>query len=253
MPFPRRLIIYLREKQIPQSLVRVVRVSDPQDGNQVVDSSLPPRPPGSLPILAIPHADSKDKWTYIRQSMAIINFLEELCEGKQYGFHSPTGPLMPLDGLARARETEILTLAEELTVGWNPVRTFGTDAGTISFPQGAKEMLRWERRAVLAIETYLSERATPPKQPSEPVTIAEIVLYQFLEFVKDCYGVDMTVGSGEMVKDVYGREVKEEFPLLRQFYLAFAQRESAKRNPEAGDVPGPAPAKAMGTWAEGVL
>ena len=31
------------------------------------------------------------------------------------------------------------------------------------------------------------------------VTLADIVLYQFLEFTKDCYGVDMTIGSGEKV------------------------------------------------------
>lgn len=253
MPFPRRVTLYLREKQIPQSLVRVVRVSDPQDGNEVLDSSIPPRPAGSLPILAIAHADGEDKWTYIRQSMAIINLLEEFCEKKQYGFSSPTGPLMPTNALEKARATEILILAEELTVGWNPVRMFGTNAGTISFPDGAKEMLRWERRALLAIEMYLSERSHSSRASSEPVSIAKIVLYQFLEFVKDCYGVDMTIGSGETVEDVYGGDVKEEFPRLREFYLAFAKRESVKRHLEGGEMPGPVPAKAMGTWAKGVL
>lgn len=252
MPYPRRPIIYLREKKIPQSLVKVVRVSVDQSGTQVVDASFPPRPAGSLPILAIPHADDKDKWTHIRQSMAIINFLEELCETKQYGFSSPTGPLMPTNTLARARETEILTLAEELLTGWNPVRMFGTGAGTISFPEGAKEMLRWERRALLNVEKYLSER-TQPLRKEQPASIADIILYQFLEFTKDCYGVDMTIGSGEIVKDPYGKEIKEEFLTLRAFFLAFAERESAKRDPEAGETPGPGPAKAMGTWAEGVL
>lgn len=249
MPFPRRVTLYLREKQIPGSLVRIVPVSDPQDGNEVVDKTLPRRPAGSLPILAIPHAGASDEWTYIRQSMAIIHFLEELCETKPDGFTSPAGPLLPTQALERARETEILGLAEELTVGWNSVRMFGTNAGTMSFPQGAREMLRWERRCLLTIETYMRERSTPLGQPS----IADIVLYQFLEFTKDCYGVDMTIGSGEKVKDVYGREVKEEYPTLREFYLAFAKRESAKRDAEAGEVAGTGPMKAMSTWAEGVL
>ena len=137
MPFPRRVTLYLREKQIPQALVRVARV----EGDKVYDSSLPPRPPGSLPILAIPHADEENDCTYVRQSMAIIYFLEQLCETKQYGFSSPTGPLMPMNALERAREIEILGLAEELTTGWNSVRMFGTGAGTISFPEGAREML----------------------------------------------------------------------------------------------------------------
>lgn len=123
MPYPRRVIIYLREKGIPESLVRVAAVADPQDGNKVLDPSLPPRPSGSLPILAIPSeargADGKaETWTYIRQSMAIIIFLEELFSTGQYGLLSPQGPLAGSDALARARVSEILILAEECTVAW---------------------------------------------------------------------------------------------------------------------------------------
>ena len=123
MPYPRRVIIYLREKGIPDSLVKIAHVSDPQNGNEVTDSSLPPRPAGSLPILAIP-SETKDgssgtqQWVYIRQSMAIINYLEELCNAGQYGFSSPHGSLIGSDALARARVGEVLTLAEECTVAW---------------------------------------------------------------------------------------------------------------------------------------
>jgi glutathione S-transferase len=93
MPYPRRVIIYLREKGIPDSLVKVAVVADPQDGNQVLDRSLPPIPSGSLPILAISSEAKRvdgvaEEWTYIRQSMAIINFLEELCNAGKYGFSS---------------------------------------------------------------------------------------------------------------------------------------------------------------------
>lgn len=59
----------------------------------------------------------------------------------------------------------------------------------------------------------------------------------FFEFVEDCYGVDMTIGSGEIVEDVYGREVKEEFPKLVEFFQTFKTRESAKREDEKGEVP----------------
>ena len=117
MPYPRRVIIYLREKGIPDSLVKVAQVSDPQSGNEVVDSSLPSRPAGSLPILAIP-SSAAGEWVYARQSMAIINFLEELCEGGEYGLSSPRGSLFGDDALARARVCEVLTLAEECTVAW---------------------------------------------------------------------------------------------------------------------------------------
>ena len=36
----------------------------------------------------------------------------------------------------------------------------------------------------------------------------------------------MTIGSGETVRDVYGREVREEFPKLVEFYQAFKTRDS---------------------------
>ncbi|KAK5163913.1 uncharacterized protein LTR77_010308 [Saxophila tyrrhenica] len=162
MPFPRRITIYLHEKQISSTLVKTVRVSDPQDGDEVVDRSFPSRPRGSLPILAV-RSDANDEdgkpsqWFHVRQSMAIINSLEELCEQKLYGFDSPMGSLFGRDLMEQVRVNEVLILAEELTVIWNPVRTFGTKAGTMSYPQGAREMLRWVRRPLLAIEKWWQE------------------------------------------------------------------------------------------------
>ena len=41
--------------------------------------------------------------------------------------------------------------------------------------------------------------------------MAEAVLYQFLEFTKGRYGVDVSQGSGHTVKDVYGWEVVERY------------------------------------------
>lgn len=122
MPYPRRIGIYLREKRIPSTLVQIVRVSDPQDGNEVVDKSFPSRPPGSLPVLAIPSTEQNEgeakEWLYIRQSMAIIHLLEEVCEKKLYGFSSPAGILTGNDLVSRIRINEALSLAEECTVAW---------------------------------------------------------------------------------------------------------------------------------------
>ncbi len=123
MPYPRRVIIYLRERRIPESLVKVVRVSDPGDGDMVLDPKFPPRPAGSLPILAIPSKTNNEKngpakeSLYIRQSMAIIYFLEEICAKGMYSFpHSPG--IMSKDIVERARMNEVLSLAEECTIGW---------------------------------------------------------------------------------------------------------------------------------------
>ena len=127
----------------------------------------------------------------------------------------------------------------------------------MSYPAGAKEMLRWVRRSLMAIETRWQEEDRNMSLLCDGidghVTIADIVLYQFLEFTKDCYGVDVTVGSGEKVRDVYGREVVEELPKLAEFAKAFGPRHCAKRETEKGEVPGDVPTSNMQTWAEGVL
>ena len=73
----------------------------------------------------------------------------------------------------------------------------------MKFPQGSKEMLGWVRRSLMAIETLWQDSNRDmsflKKSVFGHVTLADIVLYQFLEFTKDCYGVDMTIGSGEKV------------------------------------------------------
>ncbi|KXL48842.1 hypothetical protein M433DRAFT_21842 [Acidomyces richmondensis BFW] len=262
MPYPRRVIIYLREKCIPTSLVTIVRVRDPEMGNDVVNSELyPPRPSGSLPVLAIPNNDgegrgSTQSYTYIRQSMAIISYLEEICNSNQLGFSAPHGSLFGEDALARARVVELTTLAEELTASWNPVRTFGTKAGTILIPEASKEMLRWIRRTLHAIETMFTEDKRDMAKLRRDIyghaNIGDILLYQFLDFTKVEYGVDMTNGSGEMVKDVYGRTVKEDYPKLREFYTAFSTRRSAERHAELGEEAPEFYRNNMQAWANDV-
>jgi hypothetical protein len=81
--------------------------------------------------------------------------------------------------------------------------------------------------------------------------LAEIVLYQFLEFTNDCYGRDMTQGSVQKVKDVYGREVVDTYPKLAEFYEAFKTRDSARRDRAAGEEPPESALKNMMTWHEG--
>lgn len=256
MPYPRRIIIYLREKSLPSSLVTVVPVSDPHLGNKA-DPQFPPKPAGSLPILAIPTDESRTAFTYISQSLAIINYLDDVCDAGLHGFPRSNHPMRGgADPVARARVAEVLALADECTAGWNPVRLFGTAVGTMPIPQASHEMLRWVRRSLMAIETLWKDRediSSLRQGQGGNVTMGEIVLYQFLEFTADCYGVDMTAGSGENVKDVYGREVMEEFPRLREFYLAFKTRDSARRDAASGEVASKKDLERMRTWVDGVL
>lgn len=62
----------------------------------------------------------------------------------------------------------------------------------------------------------------------------------------------MTIGSGDIVKDVYGREVREEFPKVKEFFEAFGTRDSAKRDADKGVVAEEGPMRMMQTWEKGI-
>ncbi|KAI9933651.1 hypothetical protein ASPWEDRAFT_620702 [Aspergillus wentii DTO 134E9] len=266
-PFPRRLVIYLRERNIPSSLITLVPVSDVQFGDKP-PPGFPPRPVGSLPILVIPQADG-EKSVYIKQSIAIMEYIEETCLAGRYGFPKlQQQPFLPINtsfdddpSLYRARHGELLALAAGLTESWNPVRSFGSGAGPMRVPAAAREMLRWTQRNILSVERWLDEneycadglRHGEGEGEQRMATIAEIILFQFFDFTKDCYGIDMTQSSGRTTTDVYGRETVEEYPRLKSFYDAFMTRPSARRHVELGDVPREEWVKAMTDWSPGVF
>ncbi len=253
MPFPRRVIIYLREKEIPSSLVQVVQVSDPPR-NEVLNSQYPPKPPGSLPILAIPSSNSSEPTVYIRQSLAIMEFLDELCDAGSHSFPKSQYCLRGATALDRARVSEVITVAAELDGNWNAVRLFGTGAGPVSIPVAAKESLRWVKRSLDLLNQWWADRdmSVIRKDSGGQITMADIVIYQFLDFIRTCYGKDLTIGSGERTKDVYGREVEEKYDKLKEFFDAFETRDSARRVQDWGEMPGEASRKVMTDWAEGI-
>lgn len=275
-PFPRRLIIHLRERSIPSSLVTIVPVSDVQSGDAAPEN-FPPRPSGSLPILMIPEGNAMAPKSpiYIKQSVAIMEFLDEACLFGRNGFPTINKlPVLPINSLKlasgegltdevaalyRSRHTELLSMANGLTEGWNPVRTFGSGAGPIRLPEAAHEMFKWVQRGLLGIERWMNENDYRPEElrwdseNKRDVTIAEIVLFQFFEFTKDCYGVDMTESTGKQIKDAYGRDVVEAYPKLKLFYESFLTRPSARRDPDAGEVPNEKWIKVMTDWSPGVF
>lgn len=260
MPYPRLIGIYLREKRIPASFVTIVPVSEPYDGDAVISSDkYPSRPKGSLPILAIHESPSfKGDVTYIRQSSAILNFLDELCDAERWGFPKSAYPIRgdADDPLERARITEVRTLAEECLVSWNPVRMFGTGAGAphLLNAEASKEMVKWTLRTLTTVERWWVEEdcdVDALKAGGDgKVTIADIVLYQCIEFVRTCYGVDLLVGSGEKYMDVYGREQEEKFEKLNAFMNAMDTRESVVR--KGREVPGSLALGNMTKWIDGV-
>lgn len=199
-------------------------------------------------------------YTFVNLSRS-LSFLEEICTTGQYGFptlqghndkisSSGTAPDDETILIQKAQHNELLALADELTASWNPVRTFGSGAGTMRIPSAAREMVRWTHRTLQAVETFLQDH--PPLRSGQ-ATIAEITLYQFLEFTRDCYGIDMTKGSGETVVDVYGREALQEYPRLTQFCEEFGTRDSARRDADAGEVPGAEVTRRMRDWSVGIF
>jgi hypothetical protein len=83
-----------------------------------------------------------------------MNFLDELCDEGHEGFPSSKYSMQGTDPLSRARNLELFALADELTTNWNPVRTFGSGAGTMSIPAASKEMITWVHRPLATIESW---------------------------------------------------------------------------------------------------
>ncbi|PWY90952.1 hypothetical protein BO70DRAFT_392620 [Aspergillus heteromorphus CBS 117.55] len=86
----------------------------------------------------------------------------------------------------------------------------------LAHKQSAHEMFKWLQRGLLSIERWMDENEYSPDDlrwdagSTRVVTIAEMFLFQFLEFTVDCYGVDVTqLSSDKTSKDVYGRDVCE--------------------------------------------
>ncbi|KAI4150889.1 MAG: hypothetical protein LQ340_003842 [Diploschistes diacapsis] len=217
IPFPRHLIIYLRERRIPNSHVRVIAVSDPQQG-QKVPQGFPPPPAGSSPILAIPPAAASDPsipttlegWKLLRQSLHIMHFLESRFSTLD-GWKKPPYCMQaerPSNPYMLSNNTGYQSSVEMALACWNPLRLFGSGAGPVSIPEAAKESLKWARRELAVIETYLNpsleidvdyggyaERLAPVSKGVP--TFGDIMLFSYLEMVADVYGYfdELTLGQ----------------------------------------------------------
>ena len=131
----------------------------------------------------------------------------------------------------RAYTSEVLALAEELLYEWNSVRLFGSKAGVFPDVPTAKVSVKWFCRPLFAIETLWEARGGQPElaeDGSGRVSIADIVLYHFLEFAHLCYGKDLTKMPDTQSLDTYGRKQVETYARLRQFYGLEAFRQARR-------------------------
>ena len=271
MPFPRRVLIYIRERRIPDSLIRIVCVSDPQAGSKAPEG-YPPTPKGSLPILAIPPSEistdtipaTLDNWTLLGQSLSIMTYLDSCCS-PAYNMQTEH----PKDPLAVARNIGYQSAASDAMATWNAVRMFGSRASASpSMPIAASESLKWVHREIAAVEKYLDPTSGLDKDyggyaarlgssSKAGPSYGDIMLYSFLDLVDDLYGRfdDLTLGKGSEGKDPYGRDVEKYgyYLNVREFYKLFRARESVKKDEKLGEGV-PEKIKEMAcSWDEGVF
>lgn len=273
MPYPRRVIVYLRERGIPSSAVRIVPVSDPQLGSQA-PIGFPPTPTGSLPILAVPPLEMRNSsipadlegWKLVRQALPIKVYLENqfalLDDWKvlpQPVYNMQTE--FPNDAFHLANSIGYQLSTEGVLNCWNGVRLFGSGTGPISIPAASKESLKWVHRELAVIEKYLDPSSgtdndfggyavrLATSSAAGPL-FADIMLLSFLEMVDDLYCCfdELTLGdhrkrvehSAAQGKDAYGRNVQDlgYYPHIRTFYELFRARTNAQRDSLQGeDVP----------------
>ena len=284
-PFNRRVILYLRERQIPSSHVRVLPVASPHDRS--APDGFPTPPPGSLPILAIPPESTVegnipstlDGWKILHQSVPIMNFLESRFHALE-SWKSLPQPTYSMyaenmnDMFDVSNSIGYQSAVEATQSTWNAVRAFGSGLGAVQHAAAARDSLGWCLREFEAVENYLDPKtglsadyggykARLAKGSKAGPMFGDILLFTFLELVDDAYkrfdemtlGLKNKEGKKVAIKDPFGREKASlgDCPNVREFYKLYRARDIASRNIELGEnVPEPVQ-KLASTWIDGVF
>ena len=212
----------MAEKRITSSMVQITDVDF--TGNNM---TAPGKPPGSVPLLSIPVSNvSPDKRLFIRQSLPILEYLEDInaqnvAEGTMPEMRGHTA-------LQCARTREMMVLADEATNYFRIAAYKGTklfqSIGVETCARTAAFALQDCHRALSTLEKLASpagllvdlsgeeeREAGATGAETTTVTIADCVLFSLLQYVKELYGMDIT----------------ERHLRLRAFYETFAKRECA--------------------------
>lgn len=223
--YPRRVLIYLAEKGILSSpFIKVTPVHASPTGALVFADGKPVG--SSVPILRIPSKANTTNTTTIKQSIAILDYFEDVCDSPdpnqpwQIGLaKSARGTMRGTSPEERARTRDILCLADEVTSHL----AFACHKGSKLFstmetqqPLGAQLALESCRRNLKQLDRYYKDdtRFEEDSNVGSQIHIADCVLYSTLHFAKDLYGVDLTTGP-----DVAN---------IGRFYEGFGKRESVQ-------------------------
>jgi len=225
--FSRRVLIYLAEKQLRDAhFIKITSATT----TVTLKTTAPGKPPGSLPILALGNG------TFIKQSITIIEYLEDLCDGVQSSppynpssnrelleeqpelFAAAKKTMRGRTAEEKARTREVLGLVDEATTHFS----FACHHGSAMFslmekqsPATSKITMTLCRKTMTLIEDYCKDDHRFKVQGQEiqhGATTADCVLFALLQFAEIMYGIDLVQG----------------LPVLQRFKAWFETRESAQ-------------------------
>lgn len=216
--YPRRVIIYLAEKGLlgsPEIKITPVTTS-------ATTMTAPGKPPGSVPILSLGGG------RYIKQSIAILEYVEDVCDAACAGQQDQNtatmfgrnvyGSMRGKTPEKRARVREMVGIADEAMTHFSVACRKGTAMFVARETQNAAASaiaMELCMKSLKLLETYYQDDHRFDDEILErvsEVTIADCVLFSLLQFAKE----------------FYGRDLAASLPHLKQFYLVFEDRESAR-------------------------
>lgn len=208
--YPRRVLIYLAEKNLLRSPHIIVTPTSQAPKNA------PGEQPNTLPVLSL------DRNTFIRQSNPIIEYFEDLCDAGTEEISNDARPTMR--GCMpdqRAKIKEILHLVDEATKHFEIASRRGSAMFALLEKQNttaSSDAFGACNQALETIEAYYKqdERLHALISGSDAilhgVNMADCVLFALLQFSIQLYSRDLAGG----------------LPTLKLFYDSFKTRDSAK-------------------------
>jgi len=165
-PNPRKLRVYLAEKglSIPRETVNIVK------GEQAAPAFLARNPMGGLPVLEL------DDGTCLRESLAIIEYLEEL---------HPEPSMIGTTPLERAQVRAIERTADQGLIG-GVARVFHNTPSVLPGRQPNPEMAAIARRELEKPSLYLASLLADGRAflAGDRVTIADCTAFAAMEFAR---------------------------------------------------------------------
>jgi glutathione S-transferase len=208
--FPRRVLYYLRVKQITLSALHahnihlIPVVLNPSASKLQSREGYEERPEGmSLPCMRIEHREGGERVEYVRESLAIVGFLEEVFRGEG------CGNIMGNTPSQRAHTTDIISLLSDATI-WSSTALIHSDPNTLSWSglsasnmsaSAAADAQKRFHRLLSKLEEWVEKDIVKGGSQSLSgegggVTLADIVLMSSVSYAEDHYGKDWVEEHG---------------------------------------------------------